>query len=150
EDEPGEPKPRECPTRSPTSRALKLGTLGFERRKCLICLAPQVGLEPTTLRLTATQVHQNTAGYTFTKSPHTARYIANGSQFSQRPARPIAEADFISVAIHSSIHYKKFQGASPQKSPQWSPHVAGVLCFENWQIRSGTCDTNLPRRQVTP
>jgi len=29
EDRPGEPKPREYPTRSPTSLALKLGTLGF-------------------------------------------------------------------------------------------------------------------------
>jgi len=39
-------------------------------------LAPQVGLEPTTLRLTAVQVHQKTATYCIANGPHTLRYLA--------------------------------------------------------------------------
>ncbi len=47
-------------------------------------LAPQVGLEPTTLRLTATQVHQTAAGWTLANVPHALRYLANGCEFSGR------------------------------------------------------------------
>jgi hypothetical protein len=39
-------------------------------------LAPQVGLEPTTLRLTARSLHQNTSPWRITKRPHTLRYVA--------------------------------------------------------------------------
>jgi hypothetical protein len=81
-------------------------------------LAPQVGLEPTTLRLTATQVHQKRAASFFTKTLHTLRYVANGRDFSYRLARGALRPDLITAAIYSARHHKEFEGASPQKSPQ--------------------------------
>src|SRR6266545_496993 len=46
-------------------------------RGCREEVAPQVELEPTTLRLTATQVHRKTSPWWITKSPYTLRYLAN-------------------------------------------------------------------------
>jgi len=51
--------------------------------------------------------------------PPTSRYVANGSYFSRLAAGPVGGGVLISVARYSAINYKEFEGASPQKSPQW-------------------------------
>ena len=82
-------------------------------------MAPQVGFEPTTLRLTARQLHQNTAIYLLANSPHTLRYLANRSQFTGRSPNAAVAVFPISVARHYANDHKEFELASPQKSPQW-------------------------------
>src|ERR1035441_2545564 len=81
-------------------------------------MAPQVGLEPTTLRLTARRLHQNGGAYPVANNPQILRYLANGSQFSPRPPNAVAPAFPISVALRYANDYKEFELASPQKSPQ--------------------------------
>ena len=91
---------------------------GVLKRRDLV-VAPQVGLEPTTLRLTARRLHQNKGVQLLAKGSHTSRYLANGSQFSGNALNAAAPGFPISVAIDYANNYKAFELASPQKSPQW-------------------------------
>src|SRR5262249_132158 len=71
-----------------------------------LVLAPQVGFEPTTLRLTARQVHQNTGTYILTNGFFPFPYLTNPRHFSRPRRMPLRGAAAISVVLRCAIYWQ--------------------------------------------
>jgi hypothetical protein len=47
------------------------------------------------------------------------RYVANGSEFSGNGRSGLGPMNSSRTTLLYAGHYNEFEGASPQKSPQW-------------------------------
>jgi hypothetical protein len=117
---------KQHPHKSPHTGRLASVFRGLEARKRLKTLAPQVGLEPTTLRLTATGAGPKSATDLVTTGSHLVRCVLTGHTVGRISARPPRLVNSVGSLLAIDRFVRRFIG-SRQRFPKVTARCVRLL-----------------------